>query len=114
MSRATVSIVRKTFMQLPVRDVRRITCVAALLGAAALSGCRTAEPHLLGAAIAAIPSMPVRTLAARRASTPIVVEGEMIEKCPVAGCWFVLKDRTGVVRVDTKSAGFVVSEVPLH
>ena len=26
----------------------------------------------------------------------------------------MLKDKTGVVRVDTKSAGFVVSDVPLH
>ena len=26
----------------------------------------------------------------------------------------MLKDKTGVVRVDTKSSGFVVTEVPLH
>jgi uncharacterized protein YdeI (BOF family) len=38
----------------------------------------------------------------------------MIEKCPVAGCWFVLRDKTGTVRVDTKAAGFVVTEVPLN
>ena len=38
----------------------------------------------------------------------------MIEKCPVAGCWFKLRDSSGVVRVDTKAAGFVVSDVPLH
>ena len=38
----------------------------------------------------------------------------MIEKCPVAGCWFKLRDQTGVMRVDTKAAGFVVTDVPLH
>jgi hypothetical protein len=38
----------------------------------------------------------------------------MIEKCPVAGCWFVLRDATGTVKVDTKSAGFVVVDVPLN
>ena len=31
----------------------------------------------------------------------------------MAGCWFVLQDRTGRVRIDTKAAGFVVTEVPL-
>ena len=44
----------------------------------------------------------------------MVLRGEMIEKCPVAGCWFKLRDSSGVVRVDTKTAGFVVSDVPLH
>jgi hypothetical protein len=38
----------------------------------------------------------------------------MIEKCPVAGCWFRLQDPTGTIKVDTKSAGFVVVDVPLQ
>jgi len=38
----------------------------------------------------------------------------MIEKCPTAGCWFRLRDSTGVIKVDTKSAGFVVVDVPLE
>ena len=38
----------------------------------------------------------------------------MIEKCPVAGCWLRVQDRTGTIKVDTKSAGFVVVNVPLE
>lgn len=38
----------------------------------------------------------------------------MIEKCPVAGCWFRLQDNTATIKVDTKSAGFVVTDVPLQ
>lgn len=38
----------------------------------------------------------------------------MVEKCPTAGCWFRLRDRTGTIKVDTKSAGFVVVNVPLQ
>jgi uncharacterized protein YdeI (BOF family) len=38
----------------------------------------------------------------------------MVEKCPVAGCWFRLRDHTGTIKVDTKSAGFVVVDVPLE
>ena len=42
-----------------------------------------------------------------------MLNGVMIEKCPTAGCWFRLRDSTGVIKVDTKSAGFVVVNVPL-
>ena len=38
----------------------------------------------------------------------------MIEKCPVAGCWFRLRDQTGTIKVDTKAASFVVVDVPLQ
>ena len=38
----------------------------------------------------------------------------MVEKCPTAGCWFRLRDNTGVIKVDTKSTGFVVVDVPLE
>ncbi len=42
-----------------------------------------------------------------------VVKGTMTEKCPVAGCWFLLRDDTGTIKVDTKDAGFVVIEIPV-
>ena len=51
---------------------------------------------------------------ARQNIGSFVLRGEMIEKCPIAGCWFKLRDATGVIKVDTKAAGFVVSDIPLH
>ncbi len=44
----------------------------------------------------------------------MAITGEMVEKCPVAGCWFDLRDESGTMRVDTRNAGFVVLDVPLH
>jgi uncharacterized protein YdeI (BOF family) len=44
----------------------------------------------------------------------VTVKGVIVEKCPVAGCWFMLRDKSGVIRVDTKSSGFVVLDVPLN
>lgn len=44
----------------------------------------------------------------------MTVSGVMIEKCPQAGCWFVIRDATGTLRVDTKTAGFVVVDIPLN
>jgi len=32
----------------------------------------------------------------------------------VAGCWFVLRDETGTIKVDTKASGFVVLDVPVQ
>jgi uncharacterized protein YdeI (BOF family) len=55
-------------------------------------------------------------LAIRAGDTPqqVTLSGVMVEKCPVAGCWFKLQDGTGTIRVDTKAAGFVVVNVPLE
>jgi uncharacterized protein YdeI (BOF family) len=59
---------------------------------------------------------PHSILSVQAGTTPpqVTVSGTMIEKCPVAGCWFRLRDSTGVIKVDTKSAGFVVVNVPLE
>ena len=59
---------------------------------------------------------PRTILSVRAGDTPpqVTVGGVMIEKCPVAGCWFRLRDPTGTIKIDTKSAGFVVVDVPLQ
>jgi hypothetical protein len=55
-------------------------------------------------------------LAIRAGDTPpqVTISGMMVEKCPVAGCWLKVQDSTGTIMVDTKSAGFVVVNVPLE
>lgn len=95
-----------------------VACIARIaiycgLAALALAGCHAAQT-LRGAALPAAAPLAIASLASTHGAAPVVVQGEMTEKCPVAGCWFMLKDSTGVVRVDTKSAGFVVSDVPVH
>jgi len=59
---------------------------------------------------------PVTILAIRAGDTPpqVTVSGVMVEKCPVAGCWLKVQDTTGTMMIDTKSAGFVVVNVPLE
>ncbi len=78
-----------------------------------MTGCH--KPH--GTVLGKTPKGEPRTiLSVRAGDTPsqVTVSGVMIEKCPVAGCWFRLRDRTGVIVVDTKSVGFVVANVPLE
>ena len=76
-----------------------------------LGGCAAHRAEVRGKAPSGSP-----TAVARLASVPtdgtVTVRGTMIEKCPTAGCWFVLQDNTGRVRVDLKAAGFVVTDLP--
>ena len=86
---------------------------AAVICLSLASACHQPKGNILGKA----PKGEPRTiLAVRAGDTPpqVTVSGVMIEKCPVAGCWFRLRDHTGVIKVDTKSAGFVVVKVPLE
>ena len=107
-----------------------ITCGLAV--AALTSGCKRPAGNLLGQApqgeaIAimdlrrnlkrAVPESEQRDLSSSQSSDippQVTLHGTMVEKCPVAGCWFRLRDDTGTIKVDTKSAGFVVVNVPLR
>lgn len=85
-----------------------------LLGSFLISeGCSERTPIILGQSPAEVPV----ALADSRgfpAQTSVTISGVMVEKCPEAGCWFVLKAQGGTVKVDTKTAGFVVVDVPLN
>jgi uncharacterized protein YdeI (BOF family) len=84
--------------------------LALLLGA---FGCSKSHGTILGKSPK---GEPVSILAIRAGDTPpqVTVRGIMVEKCPIAGCWLKVQDTTGTIMVDTKSAGFVVVNVPLE
>lgn len=83
-----------------------------LLVAVVFFGCGQPKGKIKGAP----PKGEVRTiLSVQAGDTPqtVTLEGVLVEKCPTAGCWFRLQDSTSVIKVDTKSAGFVITEIPL-
>ena len=89
------------------------TLYTTFLLALVVSGCHRKTGTVLGKA----PEGEIRTvLAVRAGDTPrqVTLSGMMVEKCPTAGCWLRLKDNTGIIKVDTKAAGFVVVKVPLE
>ena len=51
---------------------------------------------------------------ATKAGASVTVRGTLLDKCPIAGCWFHLRDGSTILRVDTKAAGFTVTDVPLQ
>ncbi len=80
-----------------------------------LVGC-TASPHILGTPpdsthLTAISE--ARTLVNTTGKKPFTFRGTLFEKCPTAACWFRMRDKTGVVKVDVKGAYFTVAEVPV-
>jgi hypothetical protein len=97
-------------------ETQRRSCFCSLLISVLLMcavGCY--KPH--GTVLGKAPKGDTSTILAIRAGdTPpqVTVSGIMVEKCPVAGCWLKVQDRSGTIMVDTKSAGFVVVNVPLE
>jgi hypothetical protein len=91
----------------------KVRFLLALMLSLALVGCSKPRGTILGKAPKGEPST---ILAIRAGDTPpqVTVSGVMVEKCPVAGCWLKLQDTTGTIMVDTKTAGFVVVNVPLE
>src|SRR4051794_32623319 len=91
----------------------RFICFCFLLLPLTLTGCGKATQKTLGKISG---SEMHNILSIRAGTTPpqVSVSGVMVEKCPVAGCWFRLRDSTGVIKVNTKTAGFVVVDVPLE
>ena len=90
----------------------RLVCTL-VISVALIAGCHKPDGKILGK----MPKGDLRTvLAVRAGDTPpqVTLAGVMTEKCPVAGCWFRLRDHTGTIKVDTKSANFVVVKVPLE
>lgn len=92
---------------------RFLGVLAAGVFLASFAGCSQGGSHVLGQEPGEL-SATLGSVRQKPEGHPMTVRGIMVEKCPEAGCWFVLKDATGKLRVDTKTAGFVVVDVPLQ
>jgi len=77
----------------------------------ALAGCGRHPAQTMGSAAAFGPVTAIRDL--KPAAAPVTIRGTMIEKCPISGCWFKVQDPSGVLKVDTNAAGFVVADLPV-
>jgi uncharacterized protein YdeI (BOF family) len=77
-----------------------------------LTGCSREQVRRLGGALTG-EQMTVAKTADVDEDAPVVLHGTMTKKCPVAGCWFMLTDETGTIKVDLKNSEFVVVDVPL-
>ena len=74
-----------------------------------LSGCARQDSQVLGRAAF---GPPTAICDLKPSPKPVTIQGTMVEKCPISGCWFKVQDRSGVLKVDTNAGGFVVADVP--
>lgn len=86
----------------------------ATLGTAIFSGCakQTQEPQASQQSNTKFVS--IAAIRKTKNATPVVAHGIMVEKCPIAGCWFKLHDKTGTIKVDLKATKQTVLDVPLN
>src|SRR4030095_16111934 len=93
--------------------MRILITILGLATALFFTACKREAGTVLGKA----PAGDVKYILAVRAGDTapnITLHGTLIEKCPIAGCWFRLQDSTGIIKVDTKAAGFAVTGVPVQ
>lgn len=102
-----------SLMLKPVKSHMHISILLSTLTLALFAtGCGTKQ-KVLGKSPKDKPST-ILAINAGEAPNNLMLEGKMVEKCPQAGCWFRMEDGTGLIKVDTKAAGFVITEVPLN
>lgn len=86
-------------------------CAVALL---MLAGCQSAPQHTLGKPDADAKAASVGSLmTASVPSSPVLVRGTLVEKCPVTGCWFKLRDKSGTIKIDLRASGATAAEIGL-
>lgn len=90
--------------------MRRFSLTLLPITLLAFAGCAPQSARLLGHASDFGPPTAIRDL--RPSPKFVTIEGTMVEKCPISGCWFKVQDRSGILKVDTNAAGFVVADVP--
>jgi len=98
-----------------MRLLMRLTAAVLILFVSIiLVGCSQQQSTLLGKQPDRKAQHSIAEVQHLKPATPVSIQGTMVEKCPTAGCWFKLHDQTGIIKVDTKAAGFTVTEVPLQ
>ena len=88
--------------------------LGAVLGAILSGGCTTKQSMMHSDNVGKNNIITLATVQKMKPSTSVVAQGTMVEKCPVAGCWFMLHDKTGIIKVDLKATKQNVVNIPLN
>ncbi len=71
------------------------------LGAATTPGQPTAAEQEIAAT-------PIGGISADNVGETVHIEGTIVKECPHTGCWAVVRDDTGEIRIDTKKGQFAL------
>lgn len=113
-------------MKTPTLVLMPVLLPGALLLGGCLGGCTAREargtethgalarPNSAGGASNGGETANVAAIQKMKLTSPVVARGTMVEKCPIAGCWFKLHDPTGIIKVDLKATKLNVLDKPLN
>lgn len=69
------------------------------------------KAEALGRYSADVQTVRIGELGETHVGQRVAIEGRIVEECPHSGCWAVIEDATGQIRIDTNKGGFAL---PLH
>lgn len=84
--------------------------IVALLAAGLWYVTRPQEPASGGAPTAFTEQAvtPIGQITKEQAGQDVTIEGTIEKECPSTGCWAIVKDDTGQIRIDTQAGGFTL------
>jgi RecJ-like exonuclease len=83
--------------------------VVVIVGAGAWYALRPEKQTLGGSpASETLQTTNIGTLNQDMAGQTVQIEGTIAEECPHTGCWAVIQDDTGRIRIDTNKGGFAL------
>ena len=53
-------------------------------------------------------TVAIGEITADQAGQTVQIEGTIIKECPHSGCWAIIEDETGEIRIDTKKGAFAL------
>ncbi|MHB8997225.1 MAG: OB-fold nucleic acid binding domain-containing protein [Armatimonadota bacterium] len=51
---------------------------------------------------------PIGQITKEQAGQDVTIEGTIEKECPSTGCWAIVKDDSGQIRIDTQAGGFTL------
>lgn len=84
--------------------------IVALLVAGIWYVARPQEPASGGATAAFTDEAvtPIAQITREQDGQSVTIEGAIEQVCPTTGCWAIVKDDTGQIRIDTQAGGFTL------
>lgn len=58
--------------------------------------------------VEAVSTVPIGELGEAHVGQRVAIEGTIKQECPHSGCWAVIADASGEVRIDTQQGGFAL------
>ena len=86
-----------------------VPVVVAVLLAGAVAYLARPQKELFGTPPAAqVATVAIADITPERLGQTVAIEGTIVQECPHTGCWAIIRDASGRIRIDTQAGGFAL------